>query len=436
MITLGISITIGIIFAKNNQLAIMFTLAIFLAGTLFTDFYIPTWESNQFIQFTLSHSFFNLMFRSIIIIIYADDRCTGESKVITYFKSEEDMLWVWFEHSIYQLIIIRIIGYFALYIQANSETIWFNKLIIRNKSLEKLFHFMSSSNGKVNSESDIIDDGNETNENETSENERFEAGSSGIGTIEIGTSGIGASGIGTSGIGASEIENNSILNMNQNERKESSILNDEMPKSLAIAWNNLSFSKKSFLNKKLILNNLRGTINFGTITALMGSSDAGKTTLLQCINGMKLSGLSSETEFYVNKENKIKSVFIIQEHKHHLLTNITVRESLMYSSLLKNNIQQNNSDSNEKIETIKDLEKIIRKKMEFTHKLNVNKILREMMLTNCADNKVSQCSEGEQKRLLIGLELTSKIKPNLMCIDEPTIGLDSYAAEQVTQFIH
>ena len=70
-------------------------------------------------------------------------------------------------------------------------------------------------------------------------------------------------------------------------------------------------------------------------------------------------------------------------------------------------------------------------KIEFDHNANIDKILSELMLTNCADNKVSQCSGGEQKRLSIGLELTPKIKPNLMCIDEPTTGLDSYAAEQV-----
>ena len=58
------------------------------------------------------------------------------------------------------------------------------------------------------------------------------------------------------------------------------------------------------------------------------------------------------------------------------------------------------------------------------------------MLTNCADNFVSQCSGGEQKRLAIGLELTPRIKPNFICIDEPTTGLDSYAAEQVIQIIY
>ena len=66
----------------------------------------------------------------------------------------------------------------------------------------------------------------------------------------------------------------------------------------------------------------------------------------------------------------------------------------------------------------------------------MNRILSELMLTNCADSKISQCSRFEQKRLLIGLELTAKFKPNLMCIDSPTCGLDIYAAQQVYLIIN
>ena len=112
----------------------MGTIALFFVEVLFTDFYVPSWESNKLIQTVSTHSFFNLMFRSIIIIIYSDDRCSAESKVLTYFKSEEDMLWVWFQYLIYQLILIRIIGYFALYIQANYEKFNINKLLTRKKN--------------------------------------------------------------------------------------------------------------------------------------------------------------------------------------------------------------------------------------------------------------------------------------------------------------
>jgi ABC-2 type transport system ATP-binding protein len=58
-------------------------------------------------------------------------------------------------------------------------------------------------------------------------------------------------------------------------------------------------------------------------------------------------------------------------------------------------------------------------------------LLTELMISDIANTYVEKCSGGEQKRLAIALELTSQIKPNLICIDEPTSGLDSNAAEVV-----
>jgi ABC-2 type transport system ATP-binding protein len=54
------------------------------------------------------------------------------------------------------------------------------------------------------------------------------------------------------------------------------------------------------------------------------------------------------------------------------------------------------------------------------------------MISDIIDNKIEKCSGGEQKRIVIASELTSFIKPNLLCIDEPTSGLDSNAAEVVS----
>ena len=54
------------------------------------------------------------------------------------------------------------------------------------------------------------------------------------------------------------------------------------------------------------------------------------------------------------------------------------------------------------------------------------------MISNTSKTFVEKCSGGEQKRLVIAMELTSFQKPNLLCIDEPTSGLDSNAAEVVS----
>ena len=191
--------------------------------------------------------------------------------------------------------------------------------------------------------------------------------------------------------------------------------NNQSNEILAIAWFNLIVFKNSFLTKgKTILNKINGQINFGELIALMGPSGAGKTTLLRCINGINQSDISNDSIFYVSKSKPIRPCFIGQEQKEHLLMRLTVKESLMYSSLLKN---------------------YQIRKYKFNHENNIQTILNEMLLNQCKDNLICNCSGGQQKRLSIGLELTSLIKPNLMCIDEPTSGLDSHAAEKVKRFI-
>jgi ABC-type multidrug transport system ATPase subunit len=70
--------------------------------------------------------------------------------------------------------------------------------------------------------------------------------------------------------------------------------------------------------------------------------------------------------------------------------------------------------------------------MKLNHQNIINNLLHELMISDIIDNKIEKCSGGEQKRIVIASELTSFIKPNLLCIDEPTSGLDSNAAEVVS----
>ena len=200
-----------------------------------------------------------------------------------------------------------------------------------------------------------------------------------------------------------------VMDVNQSTNDQQNNINNE---SLAIAWTNLTVIKKSLFSKeKVILDSINGQINFGALIALVGPSGAGKTTLLRCINGFNQSDISNDSMFYVSKTKSICQCFIVQEQKEHLIMKLTVKESLMYSSLLKN---------------------YQIRKYKFNHQENIEKILNDMLLNGCKDNLVGLCSGGEQKRLSIGLELTSIVKPNLICIDEPTSGLDSHATEKVS----
>ena len=133
----------------------------------------------------------------------------------------------------------------------------------------------------------------------------------------------------------------------------------------------------------------------------MGASGTDKTTLLRCINGLNQFDISNDSVFYVHKTKPIRSCLIVQEQKEHLLMRLTVKESLMYSSQLKNYQVR---------------------KYKFNHEENIETILNDMLFNEYKDNLVVNCSDGE---------LTSLVKPNLMCIDKPTSGLDSNANKKV-----
>jgi len=186
---------------------------------------------------------------------------------------------------------------------------------------------------------------------------------------------------------------------------------NKMNTRLSIAWIDLTFKSQSLLfrKEKIILRQICGDIEFGSLNALMGPSGAGKTTLLNCINGRNKSGLGKETHIYLSAYEEIRTCFIAQYQNEHLLSGMTAKQNLIYASKLKN------SDIDFKVD----------------HEKNVMNLLTELMISDIANTYVEKCSGGEQKRLAIALELTSQIKPNLICIDEPTSGLDSNAAEVV-----
>ncbi|XP_054160035.1 ATP-binding cassette sub-family G member 1-like [Oppia nitens] len=220
---------------------------------------------------------------------------------------------------------------------------------------------------------------------------------------------------------------------------------------IAIAWIDLSYGKKDWFSKhsKVILNSLNGRINYHTLTALMGPSGAGKSTLLKCINMRQTSGITCDSKIYVNQCTDFKTCFIMQSSDEHLWLGLTVRESLLFASKIKNyKIKYWEESYNMSTDFICDSSEYQSSKFRdiecqtddywdrdkhIDHNLNVNKIIGELLLEDCADTLVLSCSGGEQKRLTIGLELVQQSKPNLMCIDEPTTGLDSNTSEMIIQ---
>ena len=188
-----------------------------------------------------------------------------------------------------------------------------------------------------------------------------------------------------------------------------------MKRDICIAWSDLTLVRYSVFGTKptLILNSVNGLAHFGTVTAVMGPSGSGLTSLLHCLNGLDDVCdlfINNESKILLNKDTKIRNIFIDNNEKDFLLMGLTVKQNLMYASRLKNSCVDENID----------------------HEMNVEKVMTELMISDVANNTAKKCSGGELKRLAIGVELTAVDKPNLILMDEPTTGLDSHIATVVS----
>jgi ABC-type multidrug transport system ATPase subunit len=208
---------------------------------------------------------------------------------------------------------------------------------------------------------------------------------------------------------------NFIIDINDNHNNDNILENREMCSSKCmIAWINLSyFIKKNHFYERIsmrILNKTSGYFQTNTLNAIMGPSGAGKTTLMRCLSASIWNDPDNISKLFL-LSRRIKTSFIVQNIFEHLLYGLTVRQTLLYASKLKNS------------RIIQDLD----------HKQIVSDLMSELLISDTADNRVESCSGGEQKRIVIASELTSCNKPNILFIDEPTSGLDSNASKVVIE---
>lgn len=170
--------------------------------------------------------------------------------------------------------------------------------------------------------------------------------------------------------------------------------------------------------EKVILDDLSGTIRPGEFLAILGASGAGKTTLLNYLSQKDISrNLKKTGQVLVNgkdvKSIDFKRYIAYVQQDDILFQTLTVRECLMFAARLKLPGSENYSQK-------------------------VEDILDDLKLKKAADTKiggplVKGISGGERKRTSIGVELITD--PNLIFLDEPTTGLDSFTATTVVEVL-
>ncbi|PNX88819.1 pleiotropic drug resistance protein 1-like, partial [Trifolium pratense] len=172
-------------------------------------------------------------------------------------------------------------------------------------------------------------------------------------------------------------------------------------------------------DKLVLLNGVSGAFRPGVLTALMGVTGAGKTTLMDVLAGRKtggyITGNITISGYPKNQETFARISGYCEQNDIHS-PHITVYESLLYSAWLR---------LPEEINTE-------------TRKVFVEEVMELVELTPLRDAYVglpgiNGLSTEQRKRLTIAVELVAN--PSIIFMDEPTSGLDARAAAIVMRAV-
>ncbi|XP_047995307.1 ATP-binding cassette subfamily G member 4-like isoform X2 [Leguminivora glycinivorella] len=185
--------------------------------------------------------------------------------------------------------------------------------------------------------------------------------------------------------------------------------------SLNISFENLNYTARQGIfnrERKVILNDLSGTINSGELTVIVGQSGAGKSTLMDILAGYRNA---TQGKIYVNgrlrnlKWFRRRSCYILQDDK--VQDMLTIEESLTIAAELKlgNHISKEQKSR------------------------RIREVITAFALNEVQHTRAAQLSGGQRKRLAIGLELICDSP--VMFLDEPTSGLDSSTSKQMVYML-
>ncbi|CAK8543690.1 unnamed protein product [Lathyrus sativus] len=172
-------------------------------------------------------------------------------------------------------------------------------------------------------------------------------------------------------------------------------------------------------DKLVLLNGVSGAFRPGVLTALMGVTGAGKTTLMDVLAGRKTGGYISgdiRISGYPKKQETFARISGYCEQNDIHSPHVTVHESLLYSAWLRLSPEINAEARKKFIEEIMELVEL--------------KQLRNALVGLPG---VSGLSTEQRKRLTIAVELVAN--PSIIFMDEPTSGLDARAAAIVMRTV-
>ena len=174
--------------------------------------------------------------------------------------------------------------------------------------------------------------------------------------------------------------------------------------------------KKGAPETRRILDNVNLVFPAKSLTAIMGSTGAGKTTLLNAVanrfeptsGAIKVNGVSTRQAAMQRR------LGYVMQHDN-LMPTQTVKETMMFAAKLQMPEATSHADCEKRVENI-------------ISELGLQKVANSMVGSPAVGGR--GLSGGERKRVSIALVLIPD--PDILLLDEPTTGLDSFTAEAVT----
>ncbi|MDO4459504.1 MAG: FHA domain-containing protein, partial [Clostridia bacterium] len=164
-----------------------------------------------------------------------------------------------------------------------------------------------------------------------------------------------------------------------------------------------------------LLHDVKVELKEASLVALLGGSGAGKTTLMNCLNGSKRDGVTGDVSFnnedlYANYE-RLKHMIGNVPQQNVVHPDLRVDRELYYAANIR-------------------LPSDIRPKELHAR---VDKTIKLLGLEHCRKSPIRTLSGGELKRVNIGIELVAN--RNLLCLDEPDAGLDPETKASLTKLL-
>lgn len=180
---------------------------------------------------------------------------------------------------------------------------------------------------------------------------------------------------------------------------------------MSFQYSDLKFQPKG--STKPILQNVTGSIEAGSLTAVMGGSGAGKSTFVNVLMGKTLN-----TDGHVSINNipgrisKYKKLIGYVPQDDVVLPELTVYENILHSARIRLPRSWRDDEIKTHVDSVIDC-------LELSH-------VRDSLVGSVGKPVISG---GQRKRVSIGMELAAA--PMAIFLDEPTSGLDATAASSI-----